>query len=125
MKVTEKYTHMVYMNTLMRLYSMKQVAKAIVEQLNAEGDSVELHKTENAGFTMRRLGDSLISDTVLMDAMALAIASLLDDKIDEAMDYMYENYDLEYSKSSVDEDFVRDIFDFTRNGRLIYVDADL
>ena len=116
---------MVYMNTLMRLYSMKQVAKAIVEQLNAEGDSVELHKTENAGFTMRRLGDSLISDTVLVDAMAFAIASLLDDKIDEAMDYMYENYDLEYSKSSVDEDFVRDIFDFTRNGRLIYVDADM
>ena len=125
MKVTEKYTHMVYMNTLMRLYSMKQVATAIVEPLNAKGDSVELHKTENAGFTMRRLGDSLISDTVLVDAMALAIASLFDDKIDEAMDYMYENYDLEYAGSSVDENFVRDIFDFTRNGRLIYVDADL
>lgn len=125
MKMNDKYVHLSVMHTLLTLYDMKDLAKSVTKAICEDhGDVVELQTTKNSGFILRRKKDSNITDKELSKTMADVIEELMDDKIDEVLDYISENYEFAYDSSTINEDFIKEIFDISRTGRLIYIEID-
>ena len=47
------------------------------------------------------------------------------DKEDEAVDYMSDTFDLVFDKKYISASYAQEIFEISKNGRLVYVDADI
>lgn len=125
MKINDKYVHLSIMHTFLALYDMKDLAKTVVKAANkVNGETIELQNVKNSGFILRRKKDSSITDKELSKIMANVIEELMDDKVDEVLDYISENYEFAYDSSAIGEEFIKEIFDISRSGRLIYIEID-
>ena len=126
MKMNDKYVHLSVMHTLLSLYDMKDLAKSVTKAICKDhGDIVELQTMKNSGFILRRKKDGTITDKEISKIMADVIKELMDDKIDEVLDYISENYEFAYDSSAIGEEFIKEIFDISRTGRLIYIEIDI
>ena len=120
MKINNKYMHMAIVHTATDLTSVKDLAEKTAEIL---GD-VEVYGVNADGFTLRGEKNIDTSDSRLISAITEAIISILDENLEEATDYIMENYDFAYDRERVSKSCLKDLFDFSTSGRLIYVEID-
>lgn len=121
MKVNKKYIHTAVLHTAIEKGSVEEIADRTAEQL---GGAVEVNKVKADGFILRQKKDAEVSKDELTSAITAAICGILDDDIEDATDYISENYDFPYDPDKIEEGHVRDLFDYTYDGRLIYVEID-
>lgn len=121
MRVNKKYMRLTIIQTLLGLYSMKDFAKEVTSVI----DEIELQDTKSTGFICRKKKDRDITEDQIVSGIAKTIGHMLDEKLDETLDYIAENYEFAYESSMVDDALVRDIFEISRSGRLIYIEMDL
>ena len=126
MKMNKKNMHMAIVHMFFELYSVRDLADRVVDDLDDEDvGSVELHSSKQSGFTIRCKKDTEIENETVVDAIAEAMSDMLDDRDDEAMDFMSDNYEQGFDSDQVNNDLVRETFDISHNGRLIIIEIDM
>ncbi|MDE6040470.1 MAG: hypothetical protein K2F99_02730 [Muribaculaceae bacterium] len=122
MKVNKKYIHTAVLHTAIEKGSVEEIANRTAEQL---GGAIEVYKTKTDGFILRQKKSAEVSKDELTEAITAAICSILEDDIEDATDYIAENYDFPYDPDKIEENHIRDLLDYTYDGRLIYVELDM
>lgn len=126
MKVNNKLMYSAIARTLFNLYDAEKLGNEVVKRLNNDkSGAVELQTCRSNGFVLRVRKDLSLTDKNLQKVLADATDGLLSDKGDEAVDYMSDTFDLTFDKKYISSGYVQEIFEISRNGRLIYVDADV
>lgn len=126
MKVNKKLMYNAIAGTLFEIYSSAEIAKTVVSAINEEKpNAVEMNTTRENGFILRCRKDANISDDYLYGVLADVTAELFDDKYDEATDHMSDTFDMNYDSDYASKDYAKEIFEISRNGRLIYVESDI
>ena len=125
MKMNRKNVQRAIVHTFFDLYSVHQLASRVVDELDEKDvGSTELHSVKQSGFTIRCKKDSEVEDSTIHRIIKRAMTDMLDDRSDEAVDSMLDNYDIALDLDDVDTDMIRSIFDISHNGRLIIVEID-
>ena len=122
MKIVKKSIRLAMINTLFEFYTIKEFASAIAEAISKKYGSAEVHTTKKRGFSIRCKAD--VEEDAIIKTLVKTIRSFLDDKYDEVLDYVADNYEIAYDSDMIDTDLVSDIFDISTNGRLIIIDID-
>lgn len=128
MKMNKKIMQKAVMHTVLELYKMKDFAEKVAETINGrqQGDAVELQGTKGTGFIIRRKKDVNITDSELSEAIVETVRELIDAQYDEAAGYIADTYEIDFEGTDcITGDLVKDVFEVTRSGRLIYVEVDL
>ena len=126
MKMNKKNMHMAIVHMFFELYSVRDLAERVVDDLDDSNvGSVELHSSKQAGFTIRCKKDVEIDDTSIIDAITNSMQHMLDEKEDDAMDFMSDNYEQAFNPDKVNNDLVYETFDISHNGRLIVIEIDM
>lgn len=125
-KLNKKLMYTAVGNVLFRLYSSKEIAEAVVSVIDEEKPgAVEVNASRSDGFTLRCHKDVSLTESYLMSVLADATQELLDEKYEDVLDYISDTYDLTYDSKYVDSDYAAEIFDISKNGRLISFEADV
>jgi len=126
MKLNKKLAYNAVGSALFHVCGMKVLSEAVVAVINdTTPGAVEVEAVCADGFTIRRKKDYNISDNGLYSAIVEATETLFDKHDDEVIDYIADTYDFAYDPDFVTTDYAEDIFDVTRNGRLISIEADI
>lgn len=126
MKISKKNVQRAIVHTFFDLYTVRQLAERIVNDLDDQDiGSAELHSSKQNGFTIRCKKDTEVENGTMCEIIAEVMADMLDDKEDEALDSMSDNYDMILDLRYVDTDLIRTMFDINHNGRLISVEIDM
>lgn len=120
MKTGEKQLRAALLHTFFELYDAKNLAKECVRRTN-----IELHEAKRTSFSLRCGKDQEIGDSELTEVIVKSLRELMNDRMDEVLDIMSDEYDIAYDADAIDDDLVRALFDYTRDGRLIHVDIDV
>ena len=120
MKINGKYMHMAVVHTAIAQSSIKDIADAVAKTLK----DVEVHKVKSDGFTLRHEKGVDVSDSRLITAITDVVLGILNDNLEDATDYIMENYDFAYDPDRVSKSHMRDLFNFSNSGRLVYVEID-
>lgn len=126
MKVSNKLMYSAIARTLLNLYDAEGLGNEVVKLLNNDkSGAVELQTSRANGFVLRVRKDLSLTDKNLQKVLADATSNLLSDKEDEAVDYMSDTFDLVFDKKYISASYAQEIFEISKNGRLVYVDADI
>lgn len=125
MKMNRKNINLAIVHAFFELYSVRQLAEHVVNDLDdLDTGSVELHSSKASGFTIRCKKDVEIDVDLVRAIIADAMGDMLNDKEDEVIDYLADNYDIIYDSALVGKDLVKTVFDIDRSGRLLIVEID-
>ncbi|MCM1230047.1 MAG: hypothetical protein NC489_07940 [Ruminococcus flavefaciens] len=120
MKMNKKYAHVAYIRTAIALGSMEDLAERISKYAD-----LEISKVKTSGFVLRQTSDYKVSEETLIKSIFEGICDALEVDIEETTDYITENYDFVFNPDDIDKDRLAELFDISRDGRLIYIELDL
>lgn len=121
MKVNKKIMHAAVVHAALELGSIKDLADNVASSLKG----VEVYNIKNDGFILRQGKNNEIDYDDLTKAITEGICEILDEDLENSMDYIQENYEFIYNSDHISPDYIRELFDYNRNGRLIYVEIDM
>lgn len=125
MKKNIGYMQTCTINELTKVFSMQKIAEALLEVMNNKKDvDVTIYETSDDGFVIRRKKEGVVSDNTIITCMEKALRKIAADS-DELQDILTENYDFEYSKDLITEEFLTGVVQILSSGRLISVEFDL
>ena len=125
MKVNHKQLYAAIINGFLEVYKVKDLGKSVAERLDEKVGGIELQEAKASSFSMRCKKDADVTDTAIAGAIVHCVKALIDDRSEEIMDYIQDQYEIAYESDMVTEDFVKTLFDITRHGRIVYVDIDV
>lgn len=112
--------HIAYIRTATNISSMKDLAERI-----SENSATDISNIKSNGFTLRQKPDGKVTDDMLEEAIYEAVSDILTEDIEESTDYISENYDFPFNPDDIHSEHLMELFDVSRDGRLIYVELDL
>lgn len=120
MTMNKKYMHIAYIRTAIKLTSMRDLAERI-----SENSATEVSTVKSDGFVLRRKTDVKVSDSDLETAIHDAVYDILTSEIEDSTDHISEHYDFAFDPDAIIASKLMELFDISRDGRLIYVELDI
>ena len=118
--MNKKYAHVAYIRTAAEIGSMEGLAER-----TAKYADLEVSKVKTNGFVLRKQSGNELTDEMLAKALYEAVTGILESDIEETTDYISENFDFGFNPDDISKDRLIELFDISRDGRLIYIELDL
>lgn len=124
MKKKLVYMQTCVMNEATKLFTTQEIADAALKYLNKKKELATVYETGSDGFVLRRTTDDMLLDTELANVITKGIKDLIKDS-DDFVDIIFDNYDFDYKKDILSDDYVATILNIHRNGRLVMIEIDM
>lgn len=124
MKKKLTYMQACVMNEVTKLFSTQEIADSALKHLNKKKELATVYETGSDGFVLRRATDDMLLDTELANVITKGVKDLIKG-LDDFADIIYDNYDFEYKKDLLTDEYTLEILNIHRNGRLVVIEIDM